>query len=46
MKVVITFSTFYLLLAGLVKMLEEAKLQSDYLIVGLLKEIWGMQRIM
>jgi glycerol-3-phosphate cytidylyltransferase len=35
MKVGITFSTFDLLHAGHVKMLEEAKLQCDYLIVGL-----------
>ena len=36
MKVGITFSTFDLLHAGHVKMLEEAKRQSDYLILGLL----------
>jgi len=35
MKVGITFSTFDLLHAGHVKMLEEAKRQCDYLIVGL-----------
>ena len=35
MKVGITFSTFDLLHAGHVKMLEEAKSQCDYLIVGL-----------
>ncbi len=35
MKVGITFSTFDLFHAGHVKMLEEAKLQCDYLIVGL-----------
>ena len=35
MKVGITFSTFDLLRAGHVKMLEEAKRQCDYLIVGL-----------
>ena len=35
MKVGITFSTFYLFHAGLVKKLEEAKRQCDYLIVGL-----------
>ena len=35
MKVGITFSTFDLLHAGHVKMLEEAKTQCDYLIVGL-----------
>jgi len=35
MKVGITFSTFDLFHAGHVKMLEEAKRQSDYLIVGL-----------
>ena len=35
MKVGITFSTFDLLHAGHVKMLEEAKQQCDYLIVGL-----------
>jgi len=34
-KVGITFSTFDLLHAGHIKMLEEAKLQCDYLIVGL-----------
>ena len=36
MKVGITFSTFDLLHAGHVKMLEEAKRQCDHLIVGLL----------
>ena len=36
MKVGITFSTFDLLHAGHVKMLEEAKRQCDFLIVGLL----------
>ena len=35
MKVGITFSTFDLFHAGHVKMLEEAKRQCDYLIVGL-----------
>jgi glycerol-3-phosphate cytidylyltransferase len=35
MKVGITFSTFDLLHAGHIKMLEEAKRQCDYLIVGL-----------
>ena len=35
MKVGITFSTFDLFHAGHVKMIEEAKLQCDYLIVGL-----------
>ncbi len=35
MKIGITFSTFDLLHAGHVKMLEEAKRQCDYLIVGL-----------
>lgn len=35
MRVGITFSTFDLLHAGHVKMLEEAKTQCDYLIVGL-----------
>jgi glycerol-3-phosphate cytidylyltransferase len=35
MKVGVTFSTFDLLHAGHVKMLEEAKRQCDYLIVGL-----------
>jgi glycerol-3-phosphate cytidylyltransferase len=35
MKVGITFSTFDLFHAGHVKMLEEAKSQCDYLIVGL-----------
>ena len=35
MRVGITFSTFDLLHAGHVKMLEEAKRQCDYLIVGL-----------
>ena len=35
MKVGITFSTFDLLHAGHVKMLEDAKRQFDYLIVGL-----------
>lgn len=35
MKVGITFSTFDLLHAGHVKMLEDAKSQCDYLIVGL-----------
>jgi glycerol-3-phosphate cytidylyltransferase len=35
MKVGITFSTFDLLHAGHVKMLEEARRQCDYLIVGL-----------
>ena len=35
MKVGITFSTFDLFHAGHVKMLEEAKTQCDYLIVGL-----------
>ena len=35
MKVGITFSTFDLFHAGHVKMLEEAKLKCDYLIVGL-----------
>ena len=35
MKVGITFSTFDLFHAGFVKMLEEAKRQCDYLIVGL-----------
>ena len=35
MKVGITFSTFDLFHAGHVKMLEEAKCQCDYLIVGL-----------
>jgi glycerol-3-phosphate cytidylyltransferase len=35
MKVGITFSTFDLFRLGLVKMLEEAKWQCDYLIVGL-----------
>jgi glycerol-3-phosphate cytidylyltransferase len=35
MKTGITFSTFDLFHAGHVKMLEEAKLQCDYLIVGL-----------
>ena len=35
MKVGITFSTFDLLHAGHVKILEEAKRQCDYLIVGL-----------
>ena len=35
MKVGITFSTFDLLHAGHVKMLEEAKRQCDFLIVGL-----------
>ena len=35
MKVGITFSTFDLFHAGYVKMLEEAKRQCDYLIVGL-----------
>ncbi|UNY97880.1 adenylyltransferase/cytidyltransferase family protein [Zhouia spongiae] len=35
MKVGITFSTFDLLHAGHIKMLEEAKQQCDYLIVGL-----------
>ena len=35
MKVGITFSTFDLFYAGHVKMLEEAKTQCDYLIVGL-----------
>ena len=35
MKVGITFSTFDLFHAGHVKMLEEAKLHCDYLIVGL-----------
>ena len=35
MRVGITFSTFDLFHAGHVKMLEEAKLQCDYLIVGL-----------
>ena len=35
MRVGITFSTFDLLHAGHIKMLEEAKTQCDYLIVGL-----------
>jgi glycerol-3-phosphate cytidylyltransferase len=35
MKIGITFSAFDLLHAGHVKMLEEAKLNCDYLIVGL-----------
>ena len=35
MKVGITFSTFDLLHIGHIKMLEEAKQQCDYLIVGL-----------
>jgi glycerol-3-phosphate cytidylyltransferase len=35
MKIGITFSTFDLLHAGHIKMLEEAKRQCDYLIVGL-----------
>jgi glycerol-3-phosphate cytidylyltransferase len=35
MKIAITFSAFDLLHAGHVKMLEEAKLNCDYLIVGL-----------
>lgn len=35
MKIGITFSTFDLLHAGHIKMLEEAKTQCDYLIVGL-----------
>ena len=35
MKIGITFSTFDLLHAGHIKMLEEAKQQCDYLIVGL-----------
>ena len=35
MKVGITFSTFDLFHAGHLKMIEEAKLQCDYLIVGL-----------
>ena len=35
MKVGITSSTFYFFYAGYVKMLEEAKLQCDYLIVSL-----------
>ena len=35
MRVGITFSSFDLLHAGHVKMLEEAKIQCDYLIVGL-----------
>jgi len=35
MKVGITFSTFDLFHAGHLKMLEEAKLQCDYLIIGL-----------
>ncbi len=35
MKIGITFSTFDLLLAGHIKMLEEAKRQCDYLICGL-----------
>jgi glycerol-3-phosphate cytidylyltransferase len=35
MKIGITFSTFDLLNAGHIKMLEEAKRQCDYLIVGL-----------
>ena len=35
MKIGVTFSTFDLLHAGHIKMLEEAKKQCDYLIVGL-----------
>jgi len=35
MKIGITFSTFDLLHAGHIKMLEEAKRQCDYLIIGL-----------
>lgn len=35
MKIGITFSTFDLLYAGHITMLEEAKRQCDYLIVGL-----------
>jgi glycerol-3-phosphate cytidylyltransferase len=35
MKIGITFSAFDLLHAGHIKMLEEAKRQRDYLIVGL-----------
>ena len=35
MKIGITFSTFDLLHAGHIKMLEEAKSQCDYLICGL-----------
>ena len=35
MKIGITFSAFDLLHAGHIKMLEEAKRQCDYLIVGL-----------
>ena len=35
MKIGITFSTFYLLHAGHLKMLEEAKRQCDYLIVDM-----------
>jgi glycerol-3-phosphate cytidylyltransferase len=39
MKVGITFSCFDLFHAGHIKMLEEAKSQCDFLIVGFLEEI-------
>ena len=39
MKVGITFSTFDLLHSGHIKMLEEAKTQCDYLIIGLQKVV-------